>query len=184
GRIDAIAGDGDHGTGMVNGSVAAAAAARVAADAGAGAAATLSAAGGAWADRAGGTSGVIWGVLLHAFADKLGDAAVPDAQQVAAGAQASVEAVMRLAGARVGNKTMLDAQVPFAEALAERVAAGDDLKTAWVAAARAATEAAEATRDLRPQIGRARPLAERSLGHPDAGAISLALVTRTIADKL
>ncbi|WP_432509536.1 dihydroxyacetone kinase subunit DhaK, partial [Kineococcus auxinigenes] len=42
GRIDAIAGDGDHGTGMVNGSVAAAAAARVAADAGAGAAATLS----------------------------------------------------------------------------------------------------------------------------------------------
>ncbi|WP_432540215.1 DAK2 domain-containing protein, partial [Kineococcus sp. SYSU DK024] len=184
GRIDAIAGDGDHGTGMVNGSVAAAAAARVAADAGAGAAATLSAAGGAWADRAGGTSGVIWGVLLHAFADKLGDAAVPDAQQVAAGATASVEAVMRLAGARVGNKTMLDAQVPFAEALAERVAAGDDLKTAWVAAARAATEAAEATRDLRPQIGRARPLAERSLGHPDAGAISLALVTRTIADKL
>ncbi|WP_432485301.1 DAK2 domain-containing protein, partial [Kineococcus esterisolvens] len=44
--------------------------------------------------------------------------------------------------------------------------------------------AAEATRDLRPQIGRARPLAERSLGHPDAGAISLALVTRTIADGL
>ncbi|WP_432511936.1 DAK2 domain-containing protein, partial [Kineococcus esterisolvens] len=182
GRIDAIAGDGDHGTGMVNGSVAAARAARAAADAGAGAASTLAAAGGAWADRAGGTSGVIWGVLLHAFADQLGDQDTPSAQQVAAGAGASVEAVQRLAGARVGNKTMLDAQVPFAEKLAERVGAGDDLKSAWAAAAQASTEAAEATRDLRPQIGRARPLAERSLGHPDAGAISLALVTRTIAD--
>ncbi|WP_432563653.1 dihydroxyacetone kinase family protein [Kineococcus sp. SYSU DK003] len=184
GRIDAIAGDGDHGTGMVNGSVAAAQAARAAADAGAGAGATLSAAGGAWADRAGGTSGVIWGVLLHAFADKLGDAGTPSAQQVAEGATASVEAVMRLAGARVGNKTMLDAQVPFAEKLAEQVAAGEDLKTAFTAAAQASTAAAEATKDLRPQIGRARPLAERSLGHPDAGAVSLALVTRTVADKL
>ncbi|GAA0310949.1 dihydroxyacetone kinase family protein [Kineococcus aurantiacus] len=184
GRIDAIAGDGDHGTGMVNGSVAAAAAARAAADAGAGAGATLAAAGGAWADRAGGTSGVIWGVLLHAFADQLGDEGKPTAAQVAAGATASVEAVQRLAGARVGNKTMLDAQVPFAETLAERVGAGDDLKTAFTAAAQAATEAAEATKDLRPQIGRARPLAERSLGHPDAGAVSLALVTRTVAEKL
>ncbi|NAZ76288.1 DAK2 domain-containing protein [Kineococcus sp. T13] len=184
GRIDAIAGDGDHGTGMVNGSVAAAQAARAAADAGAGAASTLAAAGGAWADRAGGTSGVIWGVLLHAFADQLGDEGAPSAQQVAAGATASVEAVQRLAGARVGNKTMLDAQVPFAETLAERIGAGDDLKTAFTTAARAATEAAEATKDLRPQIGRARPLAERSLGHPDAGAVSLALVTRTVAEQL
>ncbi|NAZ88783.1 DAK2 domain-containing protein, partial [Kineococcus indalonis] len=145
---------------------------------------TLAAAGGAWADRAGGTSGVIWGVLLHAFADQLGDEAAPTARQVAAGATASVEAVQRLAGARVGNKTMLDAQVPFAEALAERVAAGDDLRAAWAAAAQASTAAAEATKDLRPQIGRARPLAERSLGHPDAGAVSLALVTRTVAEQL
>ncbi len=35
-----------------------------------------------------------------------------------------MEAVQRLAGARVGNKTMLDAQVPFAEKLAERIGAG------------------------------------------------------------
>lgn len=184
GRIDAIAGDGDHGTGMVNGSVAAARAARTAADAGAGAAATLSAAGAAWADFAGGTSGVIWGVLLHAFAEEIGDEGKPTPAQVAAGASASVEAVMRLAGARVGNKTMLDSQVPFAEKLAERVQAGDDLRTAFTTASQAATEAAEATRELRPQIGRARPLAERSLGHPDAGAVSLALVTRTVAAKL
>ncbi|NIZ90920.1 dihydroxyacetone kinase family protein [Kineococcus rubinsiae] len=184
GRIDAVAGDGDHGVGMARGSTAAAEAARKASDAGAGAASTLAAAGDAWADRAGGTSGVIWGVLLRAFAEALGDEGTPDAAAVAAGATASVEAVMRLAGARVGNKTMLDAQVPFAETLAARVEAGDDLAAAWQAAAEAATAAAEATKDLRPQIGRARPLAERSLGHPDAGAVSLALVTRTVAGSL
>ncbi|MEO7122510.1 MAG: DAK2 domain-containing protein, partial [Lacisediminihabitans sp.] len=40
----------------------------------------------------------------------------------------------------------------------------------------------EKTSALRPTLGRARPLAERSLGHPDAGATSLALIARTIAD--
>jgi len=55
GRIDALAGDGDHGQGMARGSASAAAAAREAVAAGAGAASVLAAAGDAWADRAGGT---------------------------------------------------------------------------------------------------------------------------------
>lgn len=59
GRIDAVAGDGDHGRGMVKGVAAAVTAARTAADAGAGAGSTLVAAGDAFADRAGGTSGVL-----------------------------------------------------------------------------------------------------------------------------
>ena len=54
---------------------------------------------------------------VRAFAEKLGDEGTPTPEQVSAGATASVEAVMRLAGARVGNKTMLDSQVPFAETL-------------------------------------------------------------------
>ncbi|WP_432564882.1 dihydroxyacetone kinase family protein [Kineococcus sp. SYSU DK003] len=184
GRIDAVAGDGDHGVGMARGSRAAAEKARQAADAGAGARSTLAAAADGWADRAGGTSGVIWGVLLRALAEQLDDSGGPSAQQVAAGATASVEAVMTLAGARVGNKTMLDALEPFARELSARVGAGEGLSASWRAAAVASTAAAEATKDLLPQIGRARPLAERSLGHPDAGAISLALVTRTIAENL
>ncbi len=126
---------------------------------------------------------MIWGVLLHAFAEKLGDEGKPSAEQVSEGATASVEAVMRLAGARVGNKTMLDSQVPFAETLAERIGAGDDLKTAFTTAA---GRHAGRGGDQGPASAdrRARPLAERSLGHPDAGAVSLALVTRTVADKL
>ncbi|PLU70615.1 hypothetical protein BMJ21_12225, partial [Sinorhizobium medicae] len=36
----------------------------------------------------------------------------------------------------------------------------------------------DATSALTPKLGRARPLAEKSIGHPDAGAVSLALVAR------
>jgi dihydroxyacetone kinase len=63
GRIDAVAGDGDHGTGMVRGLRAATAAAQ--GESGLGA--TLDAAGVAFADLAGGTSGMLWGVLLQAI---------------------------------------------------------------------------------------------------------------------
>src|SRR5690242_3492849 len=61
GRMDAVAGDGDHGIGMQRGSRAGAAAAQEAAAAGAGAGSTLGAAGDGWSDEGGGTSGVIWG---------------------------------------------------------------------------------------------------------------------------
>src|SRR5205085_7883798 len=64
GRIDAIAGDGDHGIGMQRGSHAALDAGRAAARAGAGAGTTLARAADGWSDRAGGTSGALWGVIL------------------------------------------------------------------------------------------------------------------------
>ncbi|MGO1850317.1 dihydroxyacetone kinase family protein, partial [Microbacterium sp.] len=61
GRLDAIAGDGDHGIGMQRGSRAAVDAADRATAAGAGAGTVLALAGDAWADKAGGTSGALWG---------------------------------------------------------------------------------------------------------------------------
>lgn len=184
GRIDAIAGDGDHGQGMARGSAAAAAAARDAAAQGAGAGTVLSLAGDAWADRAGGTSGALWGVALRAWGQALGDTDVPDAARVAAGARAGIDAVTRLGGARPGDKTLVDAFAPFVDTLQGQVAQGAALADAWDAAARAATAAADATADLTPRLGRARPLAERSIGHPDAGAISLALCARIVAGAL
>ncbi len=73
---------------------------------------------------------------------------------------------------------MVDALVPFAATLAARVDAGLSLGQAWDDASAAAEEAASATAALVPRIGRARPLAARSAGHPDAGATSLALLAR------
>ncbi|WP_062228384.1 dihydroxyacetone kinase family protein [Aureimonas frigidaquae] len=184
GRIDAVAGDGDHGQGMARGSASAAQAARAAAAAGAGAGTVVAVAGDAWADTAGGTSGAIWGLILRGFGTAIGDAARIDAPAAAAAMQAALSDVTQLGRARVGDKTLVDALVPFVDTLAAEAEAGQALPKAWRTAAMRATEAADKTRDLSPRLGRARPLAARSIGHPDAGAISLALVARTVADFL
>jgi dihydroxyacetone kinase len=181
GRIDAVAGDGDHGVGMQRGARAAAVAARGALAAGAGVETLLVSAADAWADRAGGTSGALWGVMLRALAAEVGDTDAPTATSVSAGVTAARVGIQSFGKAEVGDKTMVDAIAPFAETLAAEVAAGAALARAWAGAADAATEAARATADLLPRMGRARPHAEKSLGTPDAGAHSFALIVQAVA---
>jgi len=184
GRIDAFAGDGDHGQGMRRGSVAAKEAADQAVKAGAGAASVLAVAGDAWADRAGGTSGALWGLLLRSWSTELSDNGSIDDGAVVRGGRRALDAVTTLGRAKPGDKTLVDAFVPFVETLESEFAAGVPLADAWNKAADIAKAAAEATAPLAPKLGRARPLADKSIGHPDAGAISLALVAETIARKL
>ncbi|MDT0343557.1 dihydroxyacetone kinase family protein [Streptomyces litchfieldiae] len=184
GDIDAVAGDGDHGIGMRRGSAAAYEAAAEAAGRGAGAGTLLGRAADAWADRAGGTSGALWGVILHAIGAELDDTERPTAPVVAAGVAAAATGVRRLGKAEVGDRTMVDALVPFADVLGEGVAAGRRLADAWGPAATAAEAAAKATAHLLPRLGRARPHAEKSLGTPDAGAHSLALIVRAVQHTL
>ena len=183
GRLDSLAGDGDHGIGMQRGAHAAVQAAEQAVAAGVGAAATLRDAAEMWADRSGGTSGALWGVGLAALADHLlGDPVTADA--VAAGVSAAAQSVASAGGARLGDKTLLDALLPFSERLSELVAAGESLTAAWQDAAERATAAATSTRDLVPQIGRARTHAGKSVGVPDPGAVSLALAVTAAASIL
>ena len=182
GRIDAVAGDGDHGVGMVRGLKAAHMAAEQATDAGAGG--VLGAAGTAWADKAGGSSGVLWGAILAAAGAELGDEDLPDAAAVARAATAGADALTRLGHCEIGDKTMYDALRPFASALSAAVADGQALAPAWQAAAQEATQRAARTAELVPKLGRARPLAERSVGTPDAGATSMAMVLSSIGEML
>lgn len=181
GRIDAVAGDGDHGRGMVKGSSAASAAAQRAVAAGGGQGSVLAEAGKEWAARAGGTSGVLWGALLSALGARLGDTGRPKSETVVTGMRDGYDALVSLGGAAPGDKTMLDALLPFVEDFERRVADGQPWPDAWRESAAAAESAARATADLRPRVGRARPLAERSVGTPDAGATSLAMCLRTVA---
>lgn len=184
GRIDARAGDGDHGQGMARGAAAALDAAKTASAAGAGTASVLAAAGDAWADRAGGTSGAIWGLLLRAWSSALTDDGAIDDAAVVKGARLALDSVSRLGGARVGDKTLVDALVPFVDTLEASFAGGKALPAAWAEAAAASKAAADATAQLTPKLGRARPLAERSIGHPDAGAVSLAMIAGRVAKAL
>lgn len=181
GRIDAVAGDGDHGTGMTRGLRAADAAA---ADARGGVGAVLGAAGRAWADKAGGTSGVLWGLFLETAGQRLGNTDDPSAGAVADAVAAGLDEMAAIGGARAGDKTLLDALIPFSDTLTERTGAGEPLAQAWTAAAEVATRAARDTADLVPKVGRARPLADKSRGTPDAGATSLAMLAEAVGELL
>ena len=184
GALDAIAGDGDHGQGMRRGAVSGRDEAIGLVDAGAGAATVLSGIGRAWAARAGGTSGALWGAMLSAASSVLSDDDAPDAQVVADAVAAACEALIEHGGASVGDKTIVDAIVPFNDRLRSRVGEGAGLAEAWSDATRAAQAAADRTADLRPKRGRARPLGERSIGHADPGATSFATVVAAIAPLL
>ncbi|MDQ4502110.1 dihydroxyacetone kinase family protein [Sinomonas sp. ASV322] len=184
GRLDAIAGDGDHGIGMQRGARAAAAEAADLAARGAGARTLLVGVGDAWADRAGGTSGALWGVILRTLGSRANDGESLTRERVAAGLSEAAESVMAYGKARVGDKTLVDALVPFAATLAAGVADGEDLATAWEAAAKAATKAAQDTADLLPGMGRARSHGDKALGVPDPGAVSLALIATAVVELL
>lgn len=184
GRIDAVAGDGDHGIGMQRGAKAAAAAARAAYDGGTGAGSVLTAAADAWADRAGGTSGALWGIALRRIGETIGDSARPTAATTARALRAAREGIVSAGGAELGDKTMVDVLIPLDAAFDAAVTDGATTTDAWEAAANAAEKAADDTRNLLPRKGRARPHAERSLGTPDAGAVSLSLIVRTVHSVL
>lgn len=180
-KIDGVAGDGDHGRGMVKGSTYAYEAAVSARDRGAASGSVLIEAGRAWAAKAGGTSGVLWGSALEAAGDVIGDWSVSfDTELVARAVRAAYEKMLALGGAHPGDKTMLDALIPFGESLEASASENASLEDAWRRAAEVAQEAADNTATLIPKVGRARPAAERSLGTPDAGAISMALCARVV----
>lgn len=181
GRLDATAGDGDHGIGMANGSRAAAAAARTVVKQGAGTCTTLTAAGGAWSDQAGGTSGALWGAMLTAIGAALGDDQAPSATDIGAALQAALAAVQRLGGAEVGDKTLVDALAPLVTAFNTT---DGGLASKAAAAVAAAQAGADSTTALQARLGRARPLGERSVGVPDPGAVSLARVAAVVAARL
>ena len=181
GRIDAIAGDGDHGIGMSRGSKAAAEAAN---ETQGGVETVLSAAGHAFGDKAGGTSGILWGVLLEGVGKGLGNTEAVTGTRLAEAVQSSAQHLQGFSKAALGDKTMLDALFPFVDTLIGEVDGGAALSDAWRSAADTCRAAAEATASLVPKIGRARPLAERSVGTPDPGAVSLGLIVTAIGDVL
>jgi dihydroxyacetone kinase len=92
--------------------------------------------------------------------------------------------IAELGKADVGDKTMVDALVPFAETFSRLASEGAGADAGWAEAAREAASAAQATAALRPLKGRARPLAEKSVGTPDPGATSLAMVFNVFGPHL
>lgn len=83
-----------------------------------------------------------------------------------------------------GEKTMVDAWAPAAQRLAEARKGGEGLSEALAAASRAATDGAEATRDMIAGKGRSARLGARAIGHIDPGAASAAIIIEVMATHL
>ena len=178
GGLDEVAGDGDHGIGMVRGARAADESAQASAAAGAGAHTLLVRAGDAWAERAGGTSGALWGMAIGTAARLLDDQSCPGQDVAVRAASEAIDAIVSLGGAEVGDKTMVDAAIPFRHVLVS--VEGKDLGPVWAEAVAAAEEAARGTAEFAAKRGRSRTHADKSIGTPDPGAVSFAKVVAVL----
>ncbi|MFJ1730497.1 dihydroxyacetone kinase subunit DhaL [Streptomyces sp. NPDC088254] len=168
--LDSPIGDADHGSNLLRGFTAVAAALEKEAPATPGAVLVL--AGRQLISTVGGASGPLYGTLLRRTGKALGDVAEVSEEQLAQALREGVDAVMQLGGAAPGDKTMIDALVPALEALGE----------GFEAARTAAERGAEATTPLQARKGRASYLGERSIGHQDPGATSAALLIAGLAE--
>ena len=174
GALDAVAGDGDHGLGMLRGIRGARQSAIHACSRGCSTGEVLMEAGEAWSDHGGGTSGALWGGALLAAGNSIAQASEVGAKEIAAAFDAALQAVVGLGHAAPGDKTMVDALQPYCLKLRSELQAGVPLDQALQNAAETCLVAAKATAEMLPKLGRARPHGSRSLGHPDPGAMSLA----------
>jgi dihydroxyacetone kinase-like protein len=121
----------------------------------------------------GGTSGPLFGMWFRDLAKAADGPGTTHA--LAVGVAAGLATVQRLAGAEVGDSTMVDAIDPASRALAEASANDRPVADALDAAASAATAGARSTRDLVAGRGRASYVGEVARGVLDPGAVAVAL---------
>lgn len=123
--------------------------------------------------------------LLGAFLTGMAEAAVlaePSGQQtmdcrgLADALEAGLRALSRHTAAKPGDKTMMDALVPAVRAVRAAADQERSISEAMRDAAQAAHRGAEATRELTARYGRSKHLGVKTIGHPDAGAASIALL--------
>ena len=93
---------------------------------------------------------------------------------------AALEALEDISGAKVGDKTMMDALIPATEAI-EAYDGGDE-SGLFAAAAAAASEGAENSKNFVSKFGRAKSYGEQTIGTPDAGAVSMCYFFRGLAE--
>jgi dihydroxyacetone kinase-like protein len=132
--------------------------------------------------RVGGTSGPIWGTAFLRAASGAAGADAVDGAQVVVMLRSAVEGIKARGQAELGDKTLLDALVPAIDAIEEQAAAGSTSAKTVAAAAIAAREAAETTRELQARRGRAAYSGERSIGTLDAGAVAVAVILEALAE--
>ena len=133
------------------------------------------------ADTAGGAIGPILATMFLGFSDSLKGKEELGVSDLADMFAAGLDRIQDLGGAKAGDCTMVDTLLPFVESL--RNAGTEDVKAALEAAAEKGFEGSDSTRDMIPQLGRAKNLAERAIGYLDAGSRSMYYFLKGFADS-
>ncbi len=181
-RLDSEIGDGDHGNNMHRGFQAALE--RLEATNPQSPADALKAVSTALISKVGGAAGPLYGTAFLRASSALSGKEDPSPEDVAEAIGAALSGVKQRGKAEEGDKTMVDALAPAAEAAKEAASAGSGAGEVFRAAAEAAGEGAEATVELTAKRGRASYLGERAAGHMDPGARSSYLLLDAAAHAL
>ncbi len=123
----------------------------------------------------GGSSGPLYGALLLRTASALEQGPQNDPKQWAAAIIEGCGAIGELGGARLGDRTMLDALVPFARTFSERLAEECRVDESLIAALEAAKQGAESTAQMVARRGRSSYLGDRAIGNVDPGALAVVI---------
>jgi dihydroxyacetone kinase len=178
--LDAIAGDGDLGISLVRG----AAAIRALPDvAWSHPARSLTEVAGALRRAIGGSSGPFYATALLRASTHLPSDGAPTEQDWSQAFVGAIAAIAELGGARRGDRTMLDALHPAADAFSAALDRGLALDAAWAEAIEAAEAGLAATASMHPRLGRASYLGERAIGNPDAGAAGVVVWMRAMGGR-
>jgi len=132
----------------------------------------------------GGASGPLYGTFFLRMAACAVDYYSLGPQSLAAAFTAGAEGVLARGKATAGDKTMLDALLPAVDALTSALADGRPFAAALHAAADAAEQGRDATVAMLARRGRASYLGERSVGHQDPGATSMAMLFRSAVETM
>jgi dihydroxyacetone kinase len=133
----------------------------------------------------GGTSGPLYAVFVLRVATTLSTVADPSAGAAwAAAFRAGVDAIQTLGGGKAGDRTMLDALLPAAEAIEQSAKNGESADAILRAAFAAAKAGVDATETMQPRLGRSAYVGDRALGYPDPGAYAVAIWLEAIASAI
>lgn len=128
----------------------------------------------------GGSAVPLWNTWLDGLAEAAPEGDELDAEGLKQMLGHALEELAALSKAKVGDKTMMDALIPATEAALACQGSADDI---FAAAAKAALEGAEASRNFVSKFGRARSYGEATIGTPDAGAVSMSRFFAGLAEE-
>jgi dihydroxyacetone kinase-like protein len=132
----------------------------------------------------GGSMGPIYGTLFSRFSKITKDTETIKPEIVLAALEDVIEKLTELAGAKLGDKTLIDTLYPAKEAYKRALKGNQGYAQALQAMSSGAEAGKENTKNLTAKIGRAARLGKRSKGFLDAGAASCYIILKTMAESM